>query len=90
MKSFCLDEIMGLYVGDALGVPVEFCSREKLDNNPVNSIRGYGSHNQPPGTWSDDSSLTLCLAESLLNGIDYNDIAERFLLWLDKSYMNRI
>lgn len=87
MKSFCLDGIMGLCVGDALGVPVEFCSRKELDNNPVNSMRGYGSHNQPPGTWSDDSSLTLCLAESLLNGIDYNDIAERFLLWLDKSYM---
>ena len=56
---------MGVCVGDALGVPVEFSSRKSLRAFPVNGMRGYGTYNQPPGTWSDDSSLTFCLAEAL-------------------------
>lgn len=51
---------MGLCVADALGVPVEFNSREKLKANPVTDMRAYGTHNQPYGTWSDDTSMTLC------------------------------
>jgi len=47
---------------------------------------GYGTHNQPEGTWSDDSSLTFCLAESLANGYDLKDIAKKFILWKNKSY----
>ena len=47
--------LLGLFVGDALGVPVEFQSREKLRKNPVKDMVGYGTYNQPPGTWSDDS-----------------------------------
>ncbi len=48
--------IMGLVVGDALGVPVEF---KKRGTYTVTNMTGYGTYNQPPGTWSDDSSLTL-------------------------------
>ena len=54
----------GFAVGDALGVPVEFKSRDYLKNAPVEEMIGYGTWNQPPGTWSDDSSLAFCLAES--------------------------
>lgn len=76
----------GHAVGDALGVPVEFKSRETLRKNPVTGMTGYGTHNQPPGTWSDDSSLTFCLAESLCSGYDLQDIAQKFRDWFFKGY----
>jgi ADP-ribosyl-[dinitrogen reductase] hydrolase len=47
---------------------------------------GYGSHNQPPGTWSDDSSLAFCLAESLCDGYDLADIANKFCRWTNEGY----
>ncbi|OXB10339.1 O-acetyl-ADP-ribose deacetylase [Flavobacterium reichenbachii] len=73
--------LFGVAVGDALGVPVEFKSREELKENPVQDMMGYGTHYQPIGTWSDDSSLTFCLAESLCKGYDLNDIAKNFVKW---------
>lgn len=82
MKEKILGAIMGLCIGDALGVPVEFESRELLRYNPVTGMRGYGVHGQPPGTWSDDSSLTLCLLDSLTHGLDYTDIMQRFVSWM--------
>jgi len=75
--------IIGHCVGDALGVPVEFNSRESLRRNPVTDMRGYGTHDQPPGTWSDDTSMTLCLLDSLANGLNYDDIMKKFLLWFE-------
>ncbi|MFA9424587.1 MAG: ADP-ribosylglycohydrolase family protein, partial [Sedimentibacter sp.] len=42
----------------------------------------HGTYNQPAGTWSDDSSLTLCLADSLCTGLDYKDIMNKFLSWM--------
>ncbi len=81
-----LDGLFGLCIGDALGVPVEFVSREYLKTNPVKGMIGYGTHNQPPGTWSDDSSLTFCLAESLCNGYNLRDIANKFCRWLYEGY----
>jgi ADP-ribosyl-[dinitrogen reductase] hydrolase len=74
--------IFGLAVGDALGVPVEFKPRSYLQQNPVSDMQGYGTYNQPPGTWSDDSSLTFCLMESLCNGYNPKDIAQKFSEWL--------
>ena len=78
--------LLGTAVGDALGVPVEFHDRESLRKNPVTGIRGYGSHNQPPGTFSDDTSLTLCLAESLTRGFDLQDQGRLFVKWLKDDY----
>lgn len=57
-----LGGLFGLCIGDALGVPYEFTERNTLRNNPAKDMIGYGTHFQPPGTWSDDSSLTFCLA----------------------------
>jgi len=74
--------IFGLAVADALGVPAEFTDRAKLKEDPVTGMRGNGTHHQPKGTWSDDTSMTLCLAASLATGdIDYNDIMDRFCRW---------
>jgi ADP-ribosyl-[dinitrogen reductase] hydrolase len=73
--------IFGVCIGDALGVPVEFRSREQLKRSPVTKMRSLGTHHQPVGTWSDDGSLTLCLADSLCNGYDPEDMALKFLQW---------
>jgi ADP-ribosyl-[dinitrogen reductase] hydrolase len=81
-----LSGLMGVCVGDALGVPVEFTSRQERIISPVTTMVGYGTYNQPPGTWSDDSSLTFCLAESLCNGYCVDDIAKSFVLWYTESY----
>jgi len=74
--------IMGVVVGDALGVPVEF---KKRDTYKVTDMIGYGTYNQPPGTWSDDSSMTLATLESMvrLGKIDPTDIMLNFFYWLD-------
>ena len=78
--------LLGVATGDALGVPYEYRSREDMSKDPATGMVGYGTYHQPPGTWSDDSSLTFCLAESLLNGYDLADIAGRFIRWRDESY----
>lgn len=78
--------ILGLAVGDALGVPVEFMPREKLAQDPVTGMREYGTHHQPAGTWSDDTSMTLCLLESLTGGVDYEDMMVRFLCWAEEGH----
>ncbi len=74
---------IGLSLADALGVPVEFKSRKELSESPVVSMLEYGTHGQPAGTWSDDSSLTFCLADSLIKGYDLKDIAQKFVLWIN-------
>jgi len=78
------DGIMGLIVGDALGVPFEFLER---DTFKVTDMTGYGTYRQPPGTWSDDSSMTIATVESIgrLGKIDINDIMENFCKWCDKE-----
>lgn len=85
MENHVLSGLMGLCVGDAIGVPVEFKSREYLKSRPVLGLSGYGTHNQKLGTWSDDTSLSLCLADSLNHGLDYDDIMNRFSLWLSRG-----
>lgn len=82
MKNIVKNGIIGFAIGDALGVPVEFMSREELSLNPVVDMnREYGTHNQPLGTFSDDTSMTLATLKSLSRGIDYDDIMEEFLRW---------
>lgn len=76
--------IIGLAIGDALGVPVEFKSRAEIAENPVVSMREYGTHDQPLGTWSDDTRLTLALMDSMIQcrAINDVDIMDRFSAWL--------
>ena len=78
--------LFGVAVGDALGVSVEFTNREVLRVNPVTGMAGYGRHGQPPGTWSDDSSLTFCLAEALTQGFDLKAIGQNFVRWRQEGY----
>jgi len=78
--------LFGVAVGDALGVPVEFKSRETISRNPVSDMIGFGTYNLPPGTWSDDSSLTFCLAEALTLGFDLNVTGQNFVKWAYENY----
>lgn len=83
VKDKIRNTLYGAIVADALGVPVEFKDRGYLKKNPVTDMTGYGTYNLPEGSWSDDSSLTLCLAESIgrLKEIDYDDIMRNFFAW---------
>lgn len=64
--------IFGLVVADALGVPYEFSSREECDEKPMTDMIGFGTYNQPPGTWSDDSSMTLATVDGLTYSLRSN------------------
>ena len=77
--------IIGLVVGDALGVPYEFTSKEDMLKNPCSTMAGYGSWNQPPGTWSDDTSMTLATIDSIIRNkgsINLDSIMKNFTRWL--------
>ncbi|UYZ63246.1 ADP-ribosylglycohydrolase family protein [Hymenobacter weizhouensis] len=78
--------LLGLAVGDALGVPVEFESRARRRLDPVVTMRGYGTHWQPPGTWSDDASLTFCLAEAIADGFTVGKLAENCCRWYYQNF----
>lgn len=74
--------IYGLAVGDALGVPYEFCERGTFE---CTGMADGGAHSQPAGTWSDDTSMALCICSSIkrLAYIDVADISDRFHRWLE-------
>ena len=74
--------VLGHAIGDALGVPVEFCSRAELGENPVTDMRGFGSYPVPAGAWSDDTSMSLAVLDSPAGGkIDWCEIMENFTKW---------
>ena len=81
-----LNGMMGLIVGDALGVPVQFMDRTEIRNRaqgPVTGMEAGGVYQMPEGTWSDDSSMALATLESLLEKkeADPLDIMQRFVKW---------
>lgn len=80
------DALIGVIIGDALGVPVEFKSRKTIAEDPVTDMIGYGTYNQPPGTWSDDSSMMLCTAEVLAKEFDLEAIAKNFVKWAYETH----
>lgn len=86
MKSI-RDGIYGVIVGDMLGVPVEFSTQGERAADPVTGPRTGGPHDQPLGAWSDDTSLTLALADALASGYSLETISRNFIaLWTQKKY----
>jgi len=86
--------LLGLLVGDALGVPFEFKTpnllppRDQIEMTPPPGFRR--SHaGVPVGTWSDDGAQALCLLASLLERgrFSLTDFSDRLLNWLDEGYM---
>jgi ADP-ribosylglycohydrolase len=80
--------LLGLAVGDALGAPFEGQARGAFD--PVKDMAGGGRRRLPAGTWTDDTSMALCLADSLVarGGFDLRDQLERYLRWLEDGYFS--
>jgi ADP-ribosylglycohydrolase len=78
--------LLSTATADALGVPVEFKPRAYLKEHSVTDMQEFGTHHQPKGTWSDDTSLMLCLAESIVEGLDVNKLAQKFIAWKNDNY----
>lgn len=62
---------------------MSFLEKYERDKDPVTGMREYGTYNQPKGTWSDDSSMTIATVTSIINKskIDYEDIMNEFINW---------
>lgn len=83
-KTTLRDCIYGLAVGDALGVPYEFRPRGTFE---CTDMIGYGTHEQPAGTWSDDTSMTLATCDSIreLGRIDTENMRDKFVSWIARG-----
>jgi len=80
--------LFGLAVGDALGCTLEFKQPGTFD--PITTLEGGGVHQLKPGQWTDDTSLALCLAQSLIdcNGFDPKDQMTKYCKWEAEGYMS--
>lgn len=80
--------LMGLAVGDALGTTLEFRSPGSF--SPSDDIVGGGPFNLAPGQWTDDTSMALCLAESLIEcrGMDLSDQLTRYVRWYRQGHLS--
>lgn len=75
------DILLGMAVGDAVGVPYEFRAKGEMVLMPCKDMEAYGTHNQPLGTWSDDTTMALCMVDSLCKGWDLKDMGSLFVNW---------
>lgn len=78
--------VFGFCVGDMLGVPVEFSTREQRDIDNVKELRAYGTYHQPFGTWSDDTSLMLCLIDAFNKGYSEYLLASNFVKFYKEGF----
>lgn len=80
--------LLGLACGDAVGTTVEFASRGTFA--PVTDMVGGGPFGLRRGEWTDDTSMALCLAASLIekNGFDPHDQLTRYCRWRNEGYMS--
>ena len=82
--------LLGLAVGDALGAPLEF--RRLGSFTPIDDMVGGGSYDVMPGQWTDDTSMALCLADSLIEQQDFNPVnqLQKYVRWLREGYLSSI
>lgn len=80
--------LLGLAAGDAVGTTVEFQPRGSF--SPVTDLVGKGPFNLQPGQWTDDTSMALCLATSLIEvgGFDAADQMNRYCNWYETGYLS--
>jgi ADP-ribosyl-[dinitrogen reductase] hydrolase len=80
--------LLGLAAGDAVGTTVEFQPRGSF--TPLTGMVGGGPFRLEPGQWTDDTSMALCLATSLVEraGFDARDQMERYCRWREEGYMS--
>jgi ADP-ribosyl-[dinitrogen reductase] hydrolase len=80
--------LLGLAAGDALGVPLEFLPPGSF--KPIDDMVGGGYFNLKPGQWTDDTSMALCLAESLIEKKDFVPIdqLQRYIRWCREGHLS--
>ena len=80
--------LLGLAAGDAVGTTLEFATRGSFE--PITDMVGGGPFGLEPGQWTDDTSMALCLATSLIQcqGFDARDQMNRYCDWWDSGYMS--
>ena len=80
--------LLGLAVGDALGTTLEFKAPGTF--KPITDLVGGGPFGLKPGQWTDDTSMALCLAESLIEkrGFDPKDQMDRYCRWWKEGYLS--
>ncbi len=87
IKNNAFGGFFGLIVGDALGAAVEFKTRDSFKK--LTDMRSGGPHNLDAGYWTDDSSMALCLAESLTEkGFNLEDQLQRYIKWYREGYLS--
>lgn len=88
MRDRMRGALIGLAVGDAVGTAVEFRARGSFA--PVKDMVGGGPFRLQPGQWTDDTSMALCLAESLIERRDFDphDQMERYLRWWRQGHLS--
>jgi ADP-ribosyl-[dinitrogen reductase] hydrolase len=85
MKNKFFGSFFGLIIGDSLGTTNEFRSPEYCKNNPIKTIIGEGKFRLLPGQFTDDSTLALCICESLIENkkLIPLDLLKRFHSWYE-------
>lgn len=80
--------LFGLATGDALGTTLEF--KPPGSFTPIDDIVGGGPFGLEPGQWTDDTSMALCLAESLIekSGFDARDQCDRYVKWMEDGHLS--
>lgn len=88
MRNKFRGSLLGLACGDAVGTTVEFKRRGSFE--PVTDMVGGGPFHLAPGDWTDDTSMALCLATSLLDcgGFDPKDQMDRYTRWMREGYLS--
>src|SRR5690349_15174535 len=88
MTDRAIGALLGLACGDAVGTTLEFARRGSFV--PITDMVGGGPFGLVAGEWTDDTSMALCLAESILDrdGFDATDQLRRYLLWADDGYLS--
>src|SRR6476659_9509605 len=86
MRDRIRGALFGLAVGDPVGTTVEFKAPGSFP--PVTDMVGGGPFRLAPGEWTDDTSMALCLAESLIEceGFDGADQMRRYVRWMDEGH----
>lgn len=86
MSKF-IDSIIGHAIGDAMGVPTQFCMRNRLLEHPVTEMISSNKTGQPAGSWSDDTSMEICTIDSFIQNENWNysDIMSRWLEWVNDA-----
>ena len=81
IRDRALGAFLGLAVGDAVGTTLEFCPRDMKPR--LDDMVGGGPFGLPPGGWTDDTSMALALADSLVScgTLDCRDLMDRFVRW---------